>query len=79
MLSHLGLRSRMAASYVLVSAAAVLLVEVVLLVATLPRVRAADQAANEAQERAVTAEQNVMRLTVQSLAHDLAAAGILSL
>lgn len=74
MLSHLGLRSRMAASYVIVSAAAVILVEVALLLAMLPRVWAADRVAHDAQERAVQAEQSLMRVTVQSLAHNLAAA-----
>ncbi|MFI5916523.1 ATP-binding protein [Dactylosporangium sp. NPDC051541] len=72
MLSHLGLRSRMAASYVLVSAAAVILVEFALLLAMLPQFREADTAANKAQERAIEAEQNLTRVTVQSFAHDLA-------
>jgi signal transduction histidine kinase len=73
-LSHFGLRSRMATSYVLVSAAAVILVEAAFLLAMMPAVRAANLAAHEAQERAVQAEQGLMQVTVQSLAHELAAA-----
>ncbi|WP_433224070.1 ATP-binding protein [Dactylosporangium sp. CS-047395] len=74
MLSRLGLRPRMAVSYVLVSAAAVLLVEAVLLAVLVPRVRAADRAAGVAQDRAVQAELQLQQVTVQRLAHDLAAA-----
>lgn len=74
MLSNLGLRSRMAASYMLVSAAAVILVEAALLLVMMPRVRAADQAAREAEERAVQAEQSLNQATVQRLANDLASA-----
>ncbi|WP_426503203.1 ATP-binding protein [Dactylosporangium sp. McL0621] len=74
MLSHLGLRARMAVSYVLVSAAAVVLVEVVLLAVMLPRVWGADRAARDAQDRAAQAEQAQARLTARTLAHDLAAA-----
>ena len=72
MLSHLGLRSRMAASYVLVSAAAVLLVEAALLAVMVPRVRSADQAAQQAQERLAQAEQGLVQLKVKSLATNLA-------
>jgi signal transduction histidine kinase len=67
-----GLRSRMALSYVIVSAAAVLLVEAVLLVAAMPGLHAADRAIQEAQDRAEQAERNLMLTTVRSLARDLA-------
>jgi signal transduction histidine kinase len=74
MLSHLGLRSRMAASYVLVSAAAVLLVEAVLLAVTVSRIRSADEVAHQAQERAVEAEKGLGQLKAQGRARNLAAA-----
>jgi signal transduction histidine kinase len=69
-----GLRSRMAVSYVIVSAAAVLLVEAVLLVAALPSLRAADRATQQAHERAEQAERDLAKVTVQSLARSLAGA-----
>jgi signal transduction histidine kinase len=64
----------MAASYVLVSAAAVVLVEAVLLAVTVPRIQNADQAAAQAKQRAVEAEQNVGRLKTEALALSLATA-----
>ncbi|GAA3265450.1 HAMP domain-containing protein [Dactylosporangium vinaceum] len=75
MFSRLGLRPRMAVSYVLVSAAAVLLVEGVLLIVMWPRVWAADRAVQAAQDRAVRAEQSLLQLTARSLAHNLAEGG----
>ena len=68
MFSRFGLRFRMAVSYVLVSAAAVLLVETVLLAATVAQIRAADQAALQAQQRAAAAEADVNRVKTNSLA-----------
>ena len=73
-MTQFGLRSRMAVSYVIVSAAAVLLVEAVLLVAAVPSLRAADRATQEAQNRAVDAERHLILSSVQSLARDLAGA-----
>ncbi|MGI5238978.1 HAMP domain-containing sensor histidine kinase [Dactylosporangium sp. CA-139066] len=55
MWSRLGLRTRMAASYVLVSAAAVLLVEAVVLALAVPRILAADRAAEQAREAVAAA------------------------
>jgi two-component system, NarL family, sensor histidine kinase LiaS len=71
--SQFGLRSRMAVSYVIVSAAAVLLVEAALLVAALPSLRSADQVTQQAQDRAAQAERDLAKVTVQSLARALAA------
>jgi signal transduction histidine kinase len=71
-MSQFGLRSRMAVSYVIVSAAAVLLVEAVLVLAALPSLRSADQATQQAQERAEQAEQDLAKVTVQALARTLA-------
>ncbi|GAA3199962.1 ATP-binding protein [Dactylosporangium siamense] len=62
----------MAVSYMLVSAAAVLLVEVVLLAMTVPRIRDADQLADQARQRATAAEQNVNRLKAEALAQTVA-------
>ena len=59
---------RMAASYVLVSAAAVLLVEAALLAVTVPRIREADQGAEQARRRAAEAEANVIQVEVNSVA-----------
>ncbi|WP_426513727.1 HAMP domain-containing protein [Dactylosporangium sp. McL0621] len=74
MLSRLGLRFRMATSYVLVSAAAVLLVEAAALALVVPRLQAADLAAAQARKRAVVAEQSLGRLRTQAIARNLAAA-----
>ncbi|MBC6458627.1 HAMP domain-containing protein [Actinomadura sp. HBU206391] len=55
MFARFGLRSRMAASYMVVSAAAVLLVEGVLLTLVAPQMRAASEEAAEADDRAAHA------------------------
>jgi signal transduction histidine kinase len=73
-LSRLGLRSRMAASYVLVSAAAVLIVEAVVLSIMVPRLRTADETARQAEQRAAEAELQISQLKAQSLARSLAIA-----
>jgi signal transduction histidine kinase len=62
----------MAASYVLVSAAAVLLVEAVLIAVMVPRVRSADRAADQARQRTTQAEQALAQVQAQSLAQNLA-------
>src|SRR5207253_1303365 len=67
-----GLRFRMAASYVLVSAAAVLLVEAVLLAVAVPQLRKADDAVTQARLAAKQAEYDVGRLEAQGLASNLA-------
>jgi signal transduction histidine kinase len=55
MVSRFGLRTRMAASYVLVSAAAVLVVEVVLLTLVAPAIRSASDTVDKANDRAAQA------------------------
>jgi signal transduction histidine kinase len=69
MFSRFGLRFRMAVSYVLVSAAALLLVEGVVLAVTVTRIRAADAKAQQAQERAIEAEADVDRVKTESFAN----------
>jgi signal transduction histidine kinase len=64
----------MAISYVLVSGAAVLLVEAVLLAVAVPQLLSANQAAAQARERATSAEQDLARLKVGTLAHEIAVA-----
>jgi signal transduction histidine kinase len=58
MVSRFGLRARMAASYMLVSAAAVLVVEVVLLTLVAPAIRSASDTVDEANDRAAQATRN---------------------
>jgi signal transduction histidine kinase len=74
MLSRFGLRSRMAVSYVLVSAAAVLVVEAVALAAVAPRVLAARESVERAQERAAEAEADAVRYKAERLVVETAAA-----
>ena len=74
MLSRYGLRVRMAASYVLVSAAAVLVVEVVLLTLVAPAIRSASDTANRANDRAVQAERSAARTKAKYAAAEEAAA-----
>lgn len=73
MLSRFGLRSRMAVSYVLVSAAAVLVVEMVALAIMIPRVLAARESVERAQQRAVEAEADAVRFKAERLAVETAA------
>jgi signal transduction histidine kinase len=73
MLSRFGLRSRMAVFYVLVSAAAVVLVEGGALAIMVPRVLAARQSVEEAQRRAKDAEADVVRFKTERLAVETAA------
>ncbi len=68
MFSRFGLRFRMATSYVLVSAAAVLLVEAVLLAVTIGQIRDANRDTRVAQQRAAEAEANVNQLKVDGIA-----------
>jgi signal transduction histidine kinase len=62
MLSRYGLRARMAASYVLVSVAAVLIVEVVLLTLVAPAIRSASHRVDQANERAVQATRSAAQV-----------------
>lgn len=72
MFSRFGLRARMAASYVLVSAAAVLVVEAILLAVMLPRVRAATDAAERADQRAAQAELGTVQIKADATALETA-------
>jgi signal transduction histidine kinase len=72
MFSRFGLRLRMAASYVLVSAAAVVLVEVIVLAAALPQIRAAHSEAQQAQQRAAAAEADTLSAKLSGLASRIA-------
>ncbi|GIJ54895.1 HAMP domain-containing sensor histidine kinase [Virgisporangium aurantiacum] len=74
MLSRFGLRSRMAVSYVLVSAAAVLVVEAVALAAVAPRVLAARESVQRARERLVEAEADAVRYKAERLVVETAVA-----
>jgi len=74
MFSRLGLRARMAISYVFVSAAAVLLVEVVLLAIAIPQIRAADADARQARARASAAEAAAIQGKAESMAATTASA-----
>jgi signal transduction histidine kinase len=73
MWSRLGLRTRMAASYVLVSAAAVLLVEAVVLALAVPRILAADRATAQARQAADAAAAQDNRSKASISAVELAA------
>jgi signal transduction histidine kinase len=73
MLSRLGLRSRMAVSYVLVSAAAVLVVEAVAIAIMVPRILAARASLEQAQQRVVEAEAEAVRFKAERLAVETAA------
>jgi hypothetical protein len=72
MLSRFGLRSRMAVSYVLVSAAAVLVVEVVALAMMVPRMLAARESVEQAQRRVVEAEAEALRFKAERQAVETA-------
>ncbi|MBF9132172.1 HAMP domain-containing protein [Plantactinospora sp. S1510] len=74
MFSRFGLRPRMAASYVLVSAAAVLVVEAVVLVVMVPRIRAANDDVERARQRAVEAEESARQGKTEFLALQTGAA-----
>lgn len=69
-----GLRGRMAVSYVLVSAAAVLVVEAVLLGMVIPRIRAASESVAQAQQREALTDTANLRLKTEIAALDLATA-----
>src|SRR4051812_19597122 len=56
MFSRFGLRFRMAASYVTVSALAVLIVEAILLAILIPQIRSARDTAADAQQQVARAE-----------------------
>jgi signal transduction histidine kinase len=62
----------MAASYVLVSATAVLLVEAVLLAVAIPRIRAADKAIEQARQREQAAQLTDLQVKADGLATDTA-------
>ncbi|MEE6257034.1 HAMP domain-containing sensor histidine kinase [Plantactinospora sonchi] len=72
MFSRFGLRSRMAVSYVLVSAAAVLVVEAVLLATMAPRIRSATESAEQAQRRMVEIADQMLQSKVENLALEMA-------
>jgi signal transduction histidine kinase len=74
MFSRFGLRSRMAVSYVLVSAAAVLVVEATLLAITVPRILSADRSAAQADQRAAQARDDTLTYKTHGLAAGVAAA-----
>jgi signal transduction histidine kinase len=74
MFSRFGLRSRMAVSYVLVSAAAVLVVEATLLALTVPRILSADRSAAQAEQRATQARDDTLTYKTHGFAADFAAA-----
>jgi signal transduction histidine kinase len=69
-----GLRGRMAVSYVLVSAAAVLVVEAVLLAVMIPRIRAAGDSVTQARQRAAVTDGANLRLKSEIAASDVATA-----
>jgi signal transduction histidine kinase len=74
MFSRFGLRARMAVSYVLVSAAAVVLVEAVLLAVMVPQMRAASARVAQAQQAQVEAEDNSAQIKVDDLSREVATA-----
>ncbi|MFC4039225.1 ATP-binding protein [Dactylosporangium siamense] len=69
-----GLRGRMAVSYVLVSAAAVLVVEAVLLAVVIPRIRAASDSVSQARQREAMTDSANLRLKSEATALDVATA-----
>ncbi|MET7418958.1 ATP-binding protein [Dactylosporangium sp. NPDC005555] len=73
MLSRLGLRSRMAVSYVLVSAVAVLVVEAGALAILLPRMMAARDSVDQARQRLAEAEADAVQSKVARQAVETAA------
>jgi signal transduction histidine kinase len=74
MLSRFGLRYRMATSYVLVSACAVVLVEAVLLAVMIPRIQAAHDSVRQAQQQTTAAEQDNARIKAGASVKETAAA-----
>src|SRR5262249_27377426 len=72
--SRFGLRSRMAVSYVLVSAAAVVVVESALLAVMVPRILSANRTAAQAEQRATQALNDADLVKVQAQAAELALA-----
>ncbi|MEV4517034.1 ATP-binding protein [Dactylosporangium sp. NPDC049525] len=69
-----GLRGRMAVSYVLVSAAAVLVVEAALLAVMVPPIRAASESVTQARQREAMTDNANLRLKSEIAASDLATA-----
>ncbi|MBE1490788.1 HAMP domain-containing sensor histidine kinase [Plantactinospora soyae] len=74
MFSRFGLRSRMAVSYVLVSAAAVLVVETAVLAVMVPRIGAANDTLEQARQRAIEAQDTARQGKAEFLALQTAAA-----
>jgi len=72
MFSRFGLRFRMAASYVAVSAVAVLIVEAVLLTTLIPQLRSARNSAQTAQQQATRAEAGQAQTKAQVVALGIA-------
>jgi signal transduction histidine kinase len=73
MLSRFGLRARMAASYVLVSAAALLVVEVVVLTLVVPTLRSASDTVEQANHEKARAERGEARAKAEGAAAEDAA------
>jgi signal transduction histidine kinase len=69
-----GLRARMAVSYVLVSAAAVLVVEAALLAVLIPPIRAAGDSVTQARQREAVTDSANLRLKSELAASDVATA-----
>jgi two-component system, NarL family, sensor histidine kinase LiaS len=74
MLARFGLRYRMAASYVLVSACAVLVVEAALLAVMIPRIQAVNDSIQQARQHEVEAEENTIRIKAEGFALETATA-----
>jgi hypothetical protein len=72
MFSRFGLRFRMAASYVTVSAVAVLIVEAILLTILIPQIRTARDSAHAAEEQAARAEAAQARAKAEVIALGMA-------
>jgi signal transduction histidine kinase len=72
MFSRFGLRFRMAASYVTVSAVAVLIVEAILLTTLIPQIRSARNSAQTAEQQAARAEASGAQAKAQVLALGIA-------
>jgi signal transduction histidine kinase len=70
--SRFGLRFRMATSYVVVSAAAVLIVEAILLVIFIPQIRAARDSAEAATQEATQAQAGQAQAKAESIAQGIA-------
>jgi two-component system, NarL family, sensor histidine kinase LiaS len=74
MFSRFGLRFRMAASYVIVSAAAVLIVEGILLTILIPQIKSARDSAQTAEQQATRAEASQAQSKAEAVAIGNAAA-----